>query len=155
MYIYEQTWVHRAVKANSENSDSATENVRMDSGDEDKLVVISVWKQAIADANQANSCPPKRRQIAFTLRQTIFSPVANNSILFHLIFRIFNNKINFALNTRHFTQSPLKIRYILENTIEFKKTLRQFVLDLISGHLFDLGNYKCSMPCCQHACHFV
>ena len=33
---------HRAVKANSENSDSATENVRMDSGDEDKLVLKSV-----------------------------------------------------------------------------------------------------------------
>ena len=38
----------------SENTDLASENLQMDSGNEDKLVIKSVLKQAIANANKEN-----------------------------------------------------------------------------------------------------
>ena len=103
------------MKANSENSETATENVRMDSGDEDKLVVKSVWKQAIADANQANSCSPKRRQIALTLDYSLSCGKQQHFVPSHFQNFQQQNLLRFERETLYAMPVEDKI-YIIEKT---------------------------------------
>ena len=100
----------------------------------------------------------RRRQIALTLRQTIFSPMADNSILFHLICRIFKNRINFALNAKHFTQSPLKIRYILlkKHLYIFRNCVYKHIkCCVICIILYILPILFTQVTLCQLCAHFI